>query len=64
MLGIQLYLFMMICELWRENSNYWLRDRPDLALAKVMVSQEKESSQVVIIPQEMDMGCIIKEENH
>lgn len=64
MLGIQLYLFRMICKLWRENFNYWLRSRLYLALAKVMVSQEKESSRVVIIPQEMDMGCIIKEEIH
>lgn len=64
MMEIQLYLSMVICELWREHSDYWLRARPDLALAKVMVSQEKEWSRVVMIPQEMDMGCIIKEEIH
>jgi hypothetical protein len=55
---------MMICVLLRgKASNYWQKDRTDLALAQVMVPPEK-SCEAVIIPQAMDMGCIIKEEIH
>lgn len=54
----------MICVLLKEKaSSYWQRDRTDRALAKVTVPPEK-SCEAVIIPQAMDMDCIIKEEIH
>lgn len=57
-------LFMIICvSLMGKASSYWVTARAWLALANVMVSKEK-SSEVVIIPQEIGMDCIIKEEIH